>query len=74
MKTSKPRGASRRTRRRKAALARFRVMPFNEWLKDRVIHVDGKPVGVMADQQELLDEHEKYCERKAIERAALMKG
>lgn len=64
MKTSKQ-------ARRKRALARFRVMPFNEWLKDRVMHVNDKPVGVMADQQELLDEHEKYCERKAIERAAL---
>lgn len=70
MKTSKQR---RRTRRRERALARFRVMPFNEWLKERVIHVDGKPVGVMADQQEMLDEHEKYCERKAIERAALIR-
>ena len=65
MKTSKQ-------RRRKAALARFRVMPFNEWLKDRVMHINGKPVGLGdKDIGPLLNEHEKYCERKAIERAAL---
>jgi len=67
MKTSKQ-------RRRKAALARFRVMPFNEWLKDRVMHINDKPVGLGdKDMQPLLDEHEKYCERKAIERAALIR-
>lgn len=64
MKTSKQ---GRRTR----ALSRFRVLPFKEWASERTLQFNGKLIGVAATQQEMLDAHEKYCERKAIERAAL---
>jgi hypothetical protein len=60
---------SSKQKRRANALSRFRVMPFNEWLKARS---DGAQVG--ADAQTLLDAHAEYCQRKAVERASLEKG
>ena len=57
--------------RRRRALARFRVLPFKEWVSESTLQFNGKLIGVAATQQEMLDAHEKYCERKAVERAAL---
>lgn len=56
--------------RRKRALSRFRVLPFNEWVKAKHITVNDKPIGLVPDV-DLMDEHARYCERKAIERASL---
>ena len=51
--------------RRTNALARFRVLPFNEWRDAKF------PARVGEVSPELLELHTEYCARKALEKQSL---